>query len=1250
MTNKYEIQVRFNDTWYLLDTTDYSPISLQYQISDINEIDTRRASYSKTITLPMTKVNRKVFGDITNPAISSSVNPNLKAQCYILVNTIPVFQGSLQIVNSTYEDVMNNETIDVVVYSESDDFYKNLGEKYISDLYMDDLYHIYGTTSVVESWSGNANDLGYYYPFIDYGTDWTKSYIGPNGTSSVHYYDMMPAVYVKTIIDKMFREAGYTYNSNFFNSTTFGRFIIPFTKEKLEQVLSVPDYYFSAGRSSTYSYTGSSGLLDQRIKFNKTTSPYTDPLGAWDTTNYEWTNNGTFTWGNPPVTYNVSYKQRFKFHLEINVPTGVSSGGIYIWAYRSRNPITGATQEYPINLIGQPTGVVLNTSNATWKISAQFNPSGTLWIVDGFTDWLDGAPNTATAPIYPGEKVYFKVSSWLSRTGAGTLLELGDKSFVESDIKKDLYSNLYNETPGSGTDIELPVIVDMNKVLPDNVKQKDFMNSVIKMFNLYVEPDKIYPKQLNIEPRNDYYNAGPIEIWTDKLDLNSPIKEEILSNTQYRTILGTYKADKDFYNEDYTLNTNKIYGEYKEELENEFLSDEKKIEVTFSPTPLVNMTGYDKFIISKIGKRTNNVFSKYTSNIRFLMKPESGLLSLESESFKYEGVTRTTYPYAGHVDNPNDVNYDLNFGLIQNLYGWDTDWTNNNLFETYWKDQFDEFNDKDSKLVTCEMYLNPTDIYNFRFNKKIFIEIKGNGQYYRVLSITNYDPGQAKTSTVQLMKIKNITVPLVRKRPKIKKDSWRDTFSTNSIVSSTNVKDYGRNNLLLGENIQAFKDNNLISGNTSTSNGSGSVLVGDNSYVSDQTKAAMIIGDSNRIGLNTQNVTILGENNLVGTSQSQVGIDQQPTRSVMVVGEDNVVGLSVSNISVFGASNSVGENTKYIDIKGYNNFVPDGLINVQIIGNNQIATQSNTIVVDPTISNSSLQLVDIFTYQYPTLLNFTDSTAVTTEKMAGFGSNWTFTPKASKYRIVVTGKYTYLNTLRLRYGTGTAPSALAAATGTIITEIVPATQPNTIAFDVIFDLVSGTTYWFDISFAKQGTLTGQLLTSVSINIENVSGKANYGTKLLGPSGNYVSVETANQALIVAGNYSFNVTSTNFAQTTTYVNKETLSVSQTTTTATPVNTTANINIDLTNLNYVTARVMAYSATKSFCTTIECSARYYGGVITLVPLTSGSQNIYNDFAVSPAVQFVTATNQLYLQLTGVAATTIDWKIEYEIRKVV
>ena len=125
--------------------------------------------------------------------------------------------------------------------------------------------------------------------------------------------------------------------------------------------------------------------------------------------------------------------------------------------------------------------------------------------------------------------------------------------------------------------------------------------------------------------------------------------------------------------------------------------------------------------------------------------------------------------------------------------------------------------------------------------------------------------------------------------------------------------------------------------------------------------------------------------------------------------------------------------------------------------------------------------------------NFTNatqpSTGSTTAVMTGFGSSWTLTPTTTgRVRIKVTGSSALSLgsapqiSINLRFGTGTAPSSGAAATGTqmLTSDYYGVSSVNAVSSygapicmeAEVTGLTLGTAYWFDATFFVSSGATG----------------------------------------------------------------------------------------------------------------------------------------------------------------------------------
>lgn len=155
---------------------------INYSIKDIEQPDKRKASFSKTIKLPHSKVTSDLFNFIFEINSDSTFNPNLKADAIYLINDIAVFKGIIQLkkVNK-----LDNEhyTYDVILLGELANIFTEFGDDYVDDLDMNwfELDHDYTILRIAESWATSyqlngvtvpyVKGNGYTYPMCNYGKD-----------------------------------------------------------------------------------------------------------------------------------------------------------------------------------------------------------------------------------------------------------------------------------------------------------------------------------------------------------------------------------------------------------------------------------------------------------------------------------------------------------------------------------------------------------------------------------------------------------------------------------------------------------------------------------------------------------------------------------------------------------------------------------------------------------------------------------------------------------------------------------------------------------------------------------------------------------------------------------------------------------------------------------------------------------------------------------------------------------------------
>jgi hypothetical protein len=726
-----------------LDVTESTGMSFNFGIADIRHPDKRTTSYTKTIVCPSTPRNDELFGHIydvnmtnlndpTAVNIEVNFNPNKKATAIVMADGITVMKGSLQL--RKVVQVRSAYRYEVVFIGELVNIFAELGSKKIGGFesvdgervpYLDySAYdHIFNMDNVEASWPAPYG-VGYVYPYIDYGIEIDYGTLTPQGgtvpsqSGVIHLMEMRPAIYVKELIDKIFEYAGFTYTSTFFDHAFFSRLILPFD---------------GSGRSATQESLDEAHVIAQangteQIQFIPSNTRHVefddvlDPANQWDETLDQFQAASQSSWYNVDVT--VEYElTRITLPIEQNLPAST----IKIWRVDDPSSINFAhiMAEVEFDWV-IPDAVIGATATTTINLSAL-----NIWCPVGWYIYVTVEIGSAVQSIlFQGNDVFQTTN---------TIIELNALPDIFPDQNIVMWS-----------------------MLPD-IKMKDVLMNVVKMFNLYVLPDLNSDNNLIIETRDDFYEGGVVKDWTKKIDHDSPIEVEPMALLTAKEYIYAYAEDDDYYNNLYQDHHGLTYGSARLRVNNDFLQNQKEHGVTFSPTPLVN-DGVSNRIIPKIWDSNVDDGPKATEhNVRILYY--SGLidsvpnwrlfnhgygLSDYNESRPY-----STYPYAGHLTHPTAPAQDLNFGVLNELfYSQNANTgqlliTNDNLFNRYHRRGFLEITDKDSKVMTAKFYLEPLDIARLDFRDQIVVD----NSYWRLNRVIDYNPFSEGLTTVELLKV-----------------------------------------------------------------------------------------------------------------------------------------------------------------------------------------------------------------------------------------------------------------------------------------------------------------------------------------------------------------------------------------------------------------------------------------------------------------------------------------------------------------
>lgn len=679
-------------------TADISSL-LTFAIDDVKDFSSRQTAYSKTVVLPGTAKNNATFGNIFDTGISNNYDPafpNIGSNFNAAKSAVCiVFQDNLQTFKGTLR--LLQITIDkgrieyeAALNGELTSLNVALSSGYLVDLDFSAYDMVYNAGNIAASWD-NAPGSGVYFPLIDYGT-----YSPLKHDWNIRTF--RPALYVKEYIDKMFSAAQFRYTSDLFETSRFKRLIIPHNQKTLQKLSSVLCNAFN------------SAPQNQAISNDAPGNFGFDTIFATNFTLTDFGETGfkriTYTGGDTLIV-NLDVRSEGFFTAPVEM-----SGSIEL--YHVRGALTTRLDHYP-----------LLSTDFPYAYNAHF-------FHNNFT-------------IQTGDYFYVQVNELSSDVDSFT------QNYAIFTISTNT-PTLVNVNPGD--------TVLINNTIPANIKQVDFLVSIVKLFNLYVYESKFDDRLILITPFVDFYtaNASAAVDWTYKLNREQPIAIKPLSELNSKIYNFNYAPDSDYWNDLYQKRYNQGYGSYIFDSQFEFTSEVNTLQLIFAPTPLVGYVGEDK-VYPTIFKRTGTDLAPVEENtdcvIRIMQsKKVSDVASWSIVDGSTDIGDYTVYGYAGHLDDPDNPDNDLNFGALAELFFiLDIGDLSKTQFNIYWSSYMAEITDKDSKLLTAKFYLTPIDIFNLNFAAYVYVD----GVLFRLNKITDYNVSIPSDCEVELLKVINTT-------------------------------------------------------------------------------------------------------------------------------------------------------------------------------------------------------------------------------------------------------------------------------------------------------------------------------------------------------------------------------------------------------------------------------------------------------------------------------------------------------------
>ena len=754
-------------------------IPLTKEAYDVNNPQKRLTDYSKTITIPENRIVNQIFEHAFDVNIDlQTFNPNLKTSYQIIQDGITAIDGYCQLRSISNVDGQINYEIQAT--GKVGDLFEKIKDKYLQDLDLTALDHAWTSTNIENSWSATIGQ-GYVYPMIDIGGRtqydvWTTK-------------DFKPAIYLKQYIDSILSEAGYTYDSTFFNSDLFKSLIIPYGSGKIlldnaailcrefnvqktsSQIVDCQDFSDPANSAnSLLEFNDDSSLsgYEKRViadggvvealacaeaafdfstdffntctdEFNTLTGKYipteSNKMSFQGIINFDliYTESNSLTTRSLNECHTGPDTDTSSFRANVDLFLVQKIGLSYIIKEKLSLDITDKAIANPLS----PTPTILDNNSVSF--------------VTGEIDVISGAEYYLAV----GEVVYSGKIQINTGIGVFTILP-SYKNFTDFEftLKADstFGSKLLETEIGTGDTI------DTRLVVPKEIKQSDLLSSVIKRFNLYLDYDEINSNKLIIETREGFLTDNRVNL-EHMVDRSKDYNIKPMGALDAGRFIFKDQLDKDNLNDTYNKVNDEVYGQLTLDVQNDFLNADKVITTLFAPTPLESFNGVNDRVLSSMRfVDKDNKPAEATAKIRLLYW--GGLLDTQKDWF-FNPIfptlnTKTQYPYAGHLDNPYNPTFDLNWFVPRQLYydfsygnKYTLNYSNNNCYNIYWKKYIEEITDRNSKILECFLALRPQDYRELNFRDNYYID----GSYWRLLKITDFDAIAEQTTKCVFLKV-----------------------------------------------------------------------------------------------------------------------------------------------------------------------------------------------------------------------------------------------------------------------------------------------------------------------------------------------------------------------------------------------------------------------------------------------------------------------------------------------------------------
>jgi hypothetical protein len=792
-------------------------ISIETSFAEIQDITKKNSAFTREFKVPGTNNNNYIFNyffDINS--VFLTWNPQKKFEADILYNGYELFNGYIRL-NSV--DINIKEKIySITFYNGVGDVAANIGDKFLRQLDLSSLNHPFNQDVYLQSnldpnlfpLTGTTNyayqDGRTYWPVFNIGYNYTESLSGisiyyfSNSSTSIAISSGQKTIttdrntpfiigdtirlthdsshYIQGIVDSVngttiIFTPNLGLGTGIFSSWTISRELV--NGQLITDPNSTPLIDFQ--RQGVPNYMSFSGTPIREYYFKPAIQVKELYSQIFSQAGYEIDSE----------FFNTSYFEKFYLPLKFLDETIYTRGGERLCFNYSQEPNLLQSDYHSII----QSAVTCASSAITYNLTGFSIPcsySSSTYPYQGKVSFFYDVPYdpTCTDPINFEFRFGETYDTSVRIDSVNTCNDQGPpyNGYVEwvfqipnCGVNQGLFISGTNFSTIYGLKFELlsPSIIAGNfnyaNEFPENdYKQIDFITSINKMFNFVCIAHPIKTKTIIVEPIVNYIGKGEVLDWTDKVNFNDNIHIAQTANILNGTLNFNFKLDKDYGNQQYNIASNKIFGTYKLQLNQDYKDNNINFDTMFgSPTDIaLNNSSGDRLTVENMAAIKNeNIkgqsIQKYNP-FKILPRIVFRGLTLPNENWGLTtGSTKENwyaeiYPQDRWSETSRFTTYPFSYSGFSHYLNWnaedfantgETVFPEQDLYDIYYYDYVSDIISPENKIVSLKMYLTPWEVAQLKYNEKIIIK----NAYFRINKISNLNLLEPDLCDVELVKL-----------------------------------------------------------------------------------------------------------------------------------------------------------------------------------------------------------------------------------------------------------------------------------------------------------------------------------------------------------------------------------------------------------------------------------------------------------------------------------------------------------------